>query len=488
MNVNNNKGLALSHDQKNAISLFKKFLDDDTDAFILQGYAGTGKTTIVKEMISMLKNEECSYSLLASTGRAAKILSDATQNETYTIHSLIYQFKDFNQNLENLVTEYERTGVDSSGQLYLVFMLEPVNDNKKTRFYFVDEASMVSDKEDKRIAQATFGSGKVLSDLFSYDPKGKFIFIGDSCQLPPISQTESPALSASYLQDVCGKKTIVASLTQIMRQKNDNDITVAAQKMRGLYLHPQVGKWAKFPLRGFRNIHLLTSQYELVQKYIERIKKYGYNDSTLICHTNKQCDVITKLVRPALGIMSPTIQEDDLLLITQNNGLTGLMNGDLAKVKSVSVKERRAGLTFLFVSLEEITSKRSCSALMIADILNTSNINLTSAQQKQLFIDFSIRMKARKISQDSETYKIEMQKDPYLNALRAVYGYALTCHKAQGGEWNNVYLDLPRNISAQSKPYVYQWMYTAMTRAKKELYLVDDFYVVSPYSTYYNPR
>lgn len=155
------------------------------------------------------------------------------------------------------------------------------------------------------------------------------------------------------------------------------------------------------------------------------------------------------------------------------------MNGDLVKITEIGdTVIRRAGLTFLTVSVTELFTNKAYSQLIITDIIYSNQINLSQEQQKELFIDFYIRMKKEGIKQNSDTFRSRMMSDPYLNALRCVYGYAITCHKSQGGEWNNVYLDIPRNFALQPKPFVYQWMYTAITRAKKNLFVVDDFYIM----------
>ena len=154
------------------------------------------------------------------------------------------------------------------------------------------------------------------------------------------------------------------------------------------------------------------------------------------------------------------------------------MNGDLVVVDEVIVQEKRAGLTFLKVTVRELFTKRSFSQLLIAEILYSNQTNLTQSQQKELFIDFYYRMREKNVKQKTQQFNKHMLEDPYLNALRAVFGYALTCHKAQGGEWNYVFLDIPSTVSALPKPYVYQWIYTAMTRAKKGLFVVDNFWVV----------
>lgn len=473
--------LKLTPGQKNAFTAITQFLaDSDAKVFILKGYAGTGKTTLMKKLISEMQEQDLRFSLLASTGRAAKILSNATQHPAKTIHSEIYKFTDLNQDLEKVASEREQTKVDKYGQLLLNFELTPVEHNDETgcMHYIIDEASMISDEIDKNSTQAIFGSGKLLTDLFDYDSKGKFIFVGDICQLPPVSQSISPALSASYIKDNFGYNCCEAELTEVVRQTSDIDIVRSAHKMRKLFYNPQPWKWAKFPFRGYKDIHILNSQTSLINEYIKKVNDLGFNDATMLCFSNRQCDVTTQLLRPIFGHSSQNLEVGDLLLVTQNNLISGLMNGDLVVVEEVDVQERRAGLTFLKVSVKELFTQKTYSQLMVADILYSNQTNLTQSQQKELFIDFYYRMKGKSIKQGTSDFNKNMMDDPYLNALRTVFGYALTCHKAQGGEWDYVFLDIPKRVPALEKPYVYQWIYTAMTRAKKGLYVVDDFWVI----------
>lgn len=465
--------------QQEALDKIKKFIDCDDKVFILRGYAGTGKTTLMKILIEDLQRQELRFTLLASTGRAAKILANATGCEAKTIHGEIYKFTDLNMNLETVVQEREKTKVDSSGQLLLNFELtQKENEDSIPFYYIVDEASMVSDDIDKNTTQALFGSGRLLSDLFNYDRNARFIFVGDVCQLPPVSQTISPALSLDYIERTFGIKCHEFELTQVVRQAADIDIVNSAHKLRKLYKNPQPWQWAKFPLRGYKDIHIVNTQATLLNLYIERVKQVGYNDATMLCLSNKQCDVNTSLLRPAFGHFSSQLEEGDLLLVTQNNLISGLMNGDLVTVEHISASEKRAGLTFIMVAVKELFTGKTFTQLMLADILYGRQTNLTQLQQKELLIDFYYRMKEHGIKQKSEAFNQAMINDPYLNALRAVFGYALTCHKAQGGEWDYVYLDIPRHLPALPKPYVYQWVYTAMTRAKKGLYVVDDFWLI----------
>lgn len=467
--------------QKRAYSKLMEFVtDEEAKIFILKGYAGTGKTTLMRKLVEEMNSRHEPYSLLASTGRAAKILANATGYETHTVHSEIYKFTDLNQDLETVANSREINDVDSTGQLYLNFELTTKSHIGQTKphYYIIDEASMVSDTVDKNTTQAIFGSGQLLSDLFHYDSEGKYIFVGDICQLPPIMQTISPALTPKYIEENFSIKAYESELTDVVRQSGDNDIAIASQRIRKLYYSPQSWKWAKFPLKGYKNIHLLGNQASLFTQYIKRIETEGYNSATLISFSNKQCDVITQIIRPSFGHTAAFVEKGDLLLVTQNNLISGLMNGDLVTVEDIIIQEKRAGLTFLKVSVKELFTKRVYSQLMIADIIYSNQTNLTQSQQKELFIDFYYRMKDKGISQKSQAFKQNMISDPYLNALRTVFGYALTCHKAQGGEWDYVYLDIPKSVPVLPKPYVYQWVYTAMTRAKKGLYLVDDFWII----------
>lgn len=472
------KPIIFTESQQSAYDKLIDFVSNEIcRVFILKGYAGTGKTTLMKTLIESLNKDNKPFRLLASTGRAAKILSNATGFDAHTIHGIIYKYNGLNLDLDEVVKKRESSKIDDTGQLFLNFNLCLAKDTNLT-IYIVDESSMISDIEDKTATQALFGSGRLLRDLLEYDKNGKFIFVGDICQLPPVSQKKSPALNPEYLRTTFGFTVDEAELTDVVRQSKGNDIVVSAQKVRKLYYNPQPYKWAKFPFKGYKNIHLLNNQMELVSQYIDDVKTSGYNEATLIGYSNRQCNVLTRLIRPSLGLSSPTLSIGDLLLITQNNYISGLMNGDQVVVEDVSIQERRAGLTFVKVTVKELFTGKPYTQFIISEILYNNQTNLTQPQQKELLIDFYYRMRDKGIRQQSDQFNEMMMKDPYLNAIRAIYGYALTCHKAQGGEWNRVYLDIPRNLPGVEKPYVYQWVYTAMTRAKTEIFTADDFWVM----------
>lgn len=493
--------LKLNNGQQYAYNQIMDFATDETSqVFILRGYAGTGKTTLMKHIIKAFTERSFNFKLLASTGRAAKILSDLTGTIASTVHGEIYRFDGLNLELEELVKDREKEKLDRSQELFLQFELNFRKDESDGTFiYIIDESSMISDKKMLGSSQARFGSGRLLADLLESDSTGKFLFVGDQCQLPPINQEISPALSADYIKHTFGKDVREAELTQIMRQRGTNDIPVAASKLRNLYVHPQPWQWAKFPLRGYAHIHLLQSQAELYSRYIENVKRSGYESCTLICRTNRQCNDVTHLVRPSLlASTSYVLQVGDILLVTQNNLISGLMNGDLVVVEEIgrncmdngentedclkdvggAFRLRKGGLNFLYVTVRDLYRKKTYSQYLVEDVLYQNSANITAEQNRNLFIDFYYRMRDRGIKQNMDEFRQEMYKDPFLNALRCSWGYALTCHKAQGGEWDTVYLDLPRNIGKMEKPAVYQWMYTAMTRASKDLYIVNDFYVM----------
>ena len=470
--------LVLTTDQDRVFKSLLSFIEDEsTRVFILCGYAGTGKTTMMKSLISELNKRDLPYSLHASTGRAAKILSNATGETATTVHSLLYRFSDFNHDLEEF--ENETVKSEANGQLLLQFEAATSgrDNNDEFKFYIIDEASMVSDIEDENPTQAMFGSGRLLGDLLKFDPKGKFIFVGDIAQLPPVKSAFSPALSPDYFSESYFENCFFEELTQIVRQSKDNDIVKVANKIRYLFSNPPQVKWGKFPMRNCNNIRLVNSQIELINRYVDDIKLNGFNHCVMIARSNNICNQITKAIRPALGINSFALTVGDLLMITQNNLISGLMNGDMVKFIQIGSRTKKAGLTFLQVEVEELFSGKIYSQLLIEDILYGQQTNLLQAQQQQLFMDYYYRMRDKGIKQKSKLFKDGMLSDEHLNALRAVFGYVLTCHKAQGGEWENVYIDIPRNLSFNPTSETYQWLYTAITRSRATIYVVDDFYI-----------
>lgn len=486
--------ITLTNSQQSALNKILVFLEsEDSRIFILKGYAGTGKTTMVKTIINEMTQRHCSYTLLASTGRAAKVMSDATrytekddsgeEREIFTgaktIHSLIYTFSDINQDLDLFVQANGNSEIGTDKGIKLQFSLTHRDDDSSNMIYIIDESSMISDAIDKSLSQAEYGTdGRLMRDLLDYDHKGKFLFIGDACQLPPVNQTFSPALNKEYIKSTYDIDAEEAELTEVVRQADGNDITLSAARIRSLFFSDPIGPIAKFPFRGYKNIHILTNEVEMLNMYLDCIRGKDYSAATIIVMSNKTVTSVSNIIRPSLGFRGNILSVDDLLLVTQNNMVSGLMNGDLVKVKQIGMREKRAGLSFVFVEVESLATSKVYGQLLVEDIMYSGGTNITQDQQTHLFIDYHERMKEQGIKQSSSRYKDGMRTDPYLNALRCVFGYALTCHKSQGGEWDKVFLMVPRGLP-YNKPrsYAYQWVYTAMTRAKKELYVLDDYWI-----------
>ncbi len=490
MEQNNKQPIELTTSQKNVLRQILSFISHPTDrVFILKGYAGTGKTTLMRFLIEKLKEKKKAYRLLASTGRAAKILSNLTGDNAVasTIHHMIYCFDGLNKDFD----EKEEINVDKDGQLFLVF--EPVkmdfNDIPET-IYIIDEASMVSDVETKDITQAKFGDGRLLKQLLCYDQRNgsKFIFVGDPCQLPPIEEYYSPALITQYFSSTFHMNAQEASLTEIMRQKGADGIIGASKQIRGLYNQAPATRqhygtqrlWGYLPFRNNSNIMLHTKLESMVSNYVKTIKEKGLNSAIFICRRNIDCSMLSDAIRTRLGFQKGCIQKGDLLMIIQNNNPTGLMNGDMVTVEEISPQSsKRAGLTFRRMKVKELFTGKMTSTLVIEDTIIQTRLNLDREQQHGLFVDFIMRMKEKNVhpKRNRKAFYDAMFDDPYLNALRCTYGYAITCHKSQGGEWEQVYMHVPRNITMNPTKETYQWIYTAMTRAQSKLHMIDDFFI-----------
>ena len=483
------KEITLTEAQKRVLKQLEEFATSDQRYFILRGYAGTGKTTMVRFFIRFLRESKIDFQLLAPTGRAAKVLTDIALEDRFeeandvgqTIHSLIYNYTGMNRE----VTDEEIKTSTAAGQLMLMFehiTLDPDKGENKPVVYIVDEASMISDVPSTSISQAIFGSGRLLTELTEFDqrPASKFLFVGDPCQLPPVGSAESPALTESTFTPPAQS----ASLTEIMRQEDGCDLIRISKQIRGMVQSAPDDEayyggrnfWTKLPLRNSASIVLHHTADELTSSYVADVKQNGYNNSIFICRSNKDNSTVSAGVRAALGYTGAMPQKGELLLVIQNNYPTGLVNGDMVVVEDVKpLCRQHVGLTFLEATVKECVTNRSFKVLLMLDTLWSNQLNLTQVQQTSLFVDFIVRMRNQGIHQKSQRFVDAMRRDPYLNALRCDYGYSVTCHKAQGGEWDDVYLKLPRNIGLNPTKQSYRWLYTAITRARRTLHIVDDY-------------
>ncbi len=467
----------LNSQQKEAFELLKDFTKSKhQQVFVLKGYAGTGKTSLMSGLIVWLQEQKINYELLASTGRASKILNNKTGSKSQTIHSHIFRFSELSEDLDLMSINQETPEVEDSGQINLFFSLKTIK-SEKTKVYIIDEASMISDVLVPSTNFAQFGSGNLLNDILRFDKNGKYIFVGDPCQLPPVGQDFSPALSANHIVTKYHKRAEEFELTHIIRQEGENGIVTASMKLREKFQQNLETKWAKIPLKRTNDIQLYPSKSDFLNRYISLLESQGLKYTTLIAQTNRHCLELNKEIRRHFNPNPKSLEVGDLLMVTQNNYLVDLVNGDQVVVKQVGAKEYRCGLRFVSAIVEGLFNGEEYSILIQEDILNTTYTNLSAVQQKALMMDFFNRMKGENIPQKSAAFRENMLTDPYLNSLKVVYGYAITCHKSQGGEWDEVFLYQDNKIQGLPRPGIYQWWYTAVTRAKTKLHALSDWFV-----------
>ena len=283
MNKEDLKNIKLTKSQENVLKQLLQFVNSPSERiFILKGYAGTGKTTLMRFLIQELEKISKDYRLLASTGRAAKILANLSDRNgcSSTIHSMIYHF----ERLSKEYAENEEPVVDKDGQLFLVFEPTKLNENAEPEtIYIIDEASMVSDINSKDVTQAKFGEGRLLKELLDYDKRdgSKFIFVGDPCQLPPIEEYQSPALTKEYFRDTFGMAVQETQLTEIMRQAENNGIVDASRQIRKLYNQAPNDKsmygsqklWGFLPFRMYKDIQLHNNLESMTSDYVEKVNQ-----------------------------------------------------------------------------------------------------------------------------------------------------------------------------------------------------------------------
>lgn len=419
-----------------------------------------------------LRKEKKDFVMLAPTGRAAAVLKAKTGIATATIHSELYTFSEIDgepDKHDGIPTE------DEYGQMRLMFSLK-MPEEEKERVYIVDEASMISDEESESNSHTQFGSGQLLSDLLAVVGKNKIIFSGDPSQLPPVGSEDSPALNPLYMKAL-GKYVEHFELTDILRQKQDSEILQLATAVRAQTQWDSFPKWVKLPARSGDQVYLM-SDAEMRETYIRHIEERGFDQTIAVCHSNYQCAEINKSVRGKLyGDPLIMVQEGDLLMITQNNYKVPVTNGDFVTVVSVGMRMQHVGISYVQVRIKVQLTGKEYDCLLCEEALYNGKPNLSQEQQRMLMIDFSRRMREKGIRPRSPKYQLALKEDEYLNAIKANFGYAVTCHKSQGGEWDNVYFFLNGGMYNMQYPGLCRWWYTGITRAKERLFIVKDWWV-----------
>ncbi len=462
----------LNGDQKEVFKALQKFIEHPAaDTFVLKGYAGTGKTFLMQHLAKWLESHDYTFSLLASTGRAATILRGKTGYDAKTVHGELYQFSRVDGDGEDMA---EDTPIEQYGQMTLQFALRKPDENK--RIYVIDESSMLSSELPVESTTVSFGSGYLLNDFFEAVGSNKIIFVGDPGQLPPVGQLFSPALDMDWLAQQ--KRTAISmTLQKIERQNTDNDLLILASDIREMK-PDSCNRFIKIPARNRNNVTVYASQQILFDEYVKRFKETGTNGTLAIARSNKMVTDLNRAVRRDLygGLDSP-IRQGEILMVVQNNYSVPLTNGDFVTVIELGEEYLQNGLHFKTVKVRAHSSESEYELLLSLDILYGDHTNFTEEQSRQLMIEFSRRIKKKGLKANSYKYKEEMLKDPYLNCLRAKYGYAVTCHKSQGGEWNDVFLFLDKGMYRMEHGELFRWWYTAVTRAKKQLHLYGDWWI-----------
>lgn len=478
--------LTLSPDQVNAVSGIEDFVNGDGKVFILKGYAGTGKTTILKGIIDYLNAQKKAVEVMAPTGRAAKILRDKT-GRGQTIHKSIYNFKELK------TIEDEKDDADSSFHYY--FPIHHIENNETV--LIIDEASMISSRHSSH-ELFTFGTGILLNDLLTYSriptSRCKLIVVGDPAQLPPVGDNQSLALSEEYFRNL-GFKTFSATLTTVKRQ-DQNSILINAFRIRSLIGNPEKSS-LEFEFDNQNSFEIRTDHIPC--QYLKEFPVPEIGNGVIIAFSNSQCHQYNVAVRNKLYPELPTVQAGDVLLINHNNYHTygvEMMNGDMAKAlevspsaierKNIPVYDVIAGkrvkkhitLTFREVTIRLGNHPEDIKCLIVDSLLNSPNRDLHILELKALYVDFVMRYKEEQERNKAQgkpvnkvgspEFKDRLRTDRCFNAVRVKYGYAITCHKAQGGEWDTVFVDYFGRNSLSDDPL--RWSYTATTRARLKFY------------------
>jgi hypothetical protein len=479
----------LTKDQSDAIEKLDTFLSSDERIFILQGYAGSGKTTLLKGFVEYLSSLQKQYQLMAPTGRAAKILRDKT-GVGKTIHSTIYNLK----LLEAINSDSEEVADHS---LKYFFPIDLTNTDES--ILIVDEASMISSKESKN-ELFDFGTNILLDDLLTYafssNKNNKIIFVGDPAQLAPVGDNNSWALDLDYFR-LLGYAGQMEELTQVMRQENNLILKNATEIREVLNTEPRNELKLEFDTTSFVEL----ANIDVIDNYVDLYPKPEIGDGVIISYSNAQCYHYNYAIREALYPNQKDILPGDLLLINNNNYHTyaaELYNGDIVKVvdrsekvetlsapvwsiKSGKKERLTISLDFRRITIRVPQYDGEIKCYIIETLLNSIDRDLTIDMTKALYINFVMRFNEDQERREksglpkhkvgSEEFKQSLKADPYYNALRVKYGYAITCHKAQGGEWDKVFVDYSGRIGLFNDAL--RWSYTATTRAVKTLYAIN---------------
>jgi len=433
--------------------------------YILRGYAGTGKTSLVKTLVRTLPSLGMKYVLLAPTGRAAKVLGSYTGQNASTIHRRIYQAKAF-----------------PDGSIRVV---RGENKSKNTLF-IVDEASMIGEQHE-------FGSKSLLDDLLEYVFTGeqcRLLLIGDTAQLPPVESNESLALDCDYLKAQFPITAATFELTEVKRQALESGILYNATQIRErLKENAYEYELPLFDIERYPDIDKIEP--ETFEELLFRVfSENADNEAVIVCKSNKRANMFNQAIRGRILNIEGEIATGDRLMVVKNNyfwadgnsAISFIANGDMAELRKIRRFEELYGFRFADVELSFIDypDQPNIEAKILLDTLNSNSASLTQEENQRLFA--AIEEDYSDIPNRRERFK-EMRKNPWFNALQVKFAYALTCHKTQGGQWNTVFIDSAFNQKDELETEDLRWIYTALTRAQQRVYFVnfkEEFFLTSP--------
>ena len=437
----------------------------DNDAiFVLKGYAGTGKTTVISTIVNNLIEINKKYVLLAPTGRAAKVIANYANKPAFTIHKKIYFPK------------------KSSGGGVSFTMQQ--NKHKNTIF-IVDEASMISDVAAE---SKLYENGSLLDDLISYIYSGtncKMILLGDTAQLPPINLDISPALNTDTLELNYNKKVDWIELDEVMRQELNSGILYNATELREILKDSFITEF-KFKLRGFKDIVRLTDGYDIQDAINQAYSNYSIEDTAFIVRSNKRANQYNEQIRTKILDKESDLSTGDFLMVVKNNYFwlkekdeAGFIaNGDIIEVLEIYSFKELYGFRFAKVKIRMVDYPNQIpfETVLILDTIKSESPSLTYEQSNKLYEEV---MKDYEHLTTKYAKFQKVKENEYFNGLQVKFSYAITCHKSQGGQWNTVFIEQPYLPDGIDRDYI-RWLYTAITRAKDKLYLIgfkDDCFV-----------
>ena len=450
-------GFAPTAEQEHALDVFSLFMLDRSEqvVMILRGSAGTGKTTLAGAIVKAMAALEQKMILLAPTGRAAKVFSLNAGHPAYTIHRRIYR---------------QKSAADLSS-----FQL---NDNlNRDTLFIVDEASMIANQG---YGDSAFGSGCLLDDLmqFVYNSQNcRMMLIGDKAQLPPVGEDESPALMADVLR-CYGMKVYECDLNQVLRQSEESGILWNATRIRQMVTHDEMTQLPQIRFQDFADICIMPGA-ELVESLASSYSRVGLDETIVVTRSNKRANIYNQGIRNQVLDREDELCRGDQLMIVKNNyfwtegskEIPFIANGDVAVVQRCRHVHELYGFRFAEVTMQfPDYDDYELTATVLLDTITAEAPALTHEQQEQLFN--AVLEDYADVPKMADRMK-QLKNDRYYNALQVKYAYAVTCHKAQGGQWAHVYLDQGYMTDDMLTPDYIHWLYTAFTRATEKLFLVN---------------